>query len=404
MRRANLELTFAAVLAAAVFVALALATTGIVRGSGRQIVDTGRYQQYADAMTSDLVPYRDFDVEYPPGALAVFLLPALVTDGEEAYFWAFAALMALCGAAAVLMTEASLRLLGRSPSTRRRVLALLAVSPLAFAGVLLTRFDLVPTALVAAATLLMLSGRPRAAGIALGIGAAVKWYPLVLLPVLAIWAWRRHGRRESALVCALALGVVAIAYLPFVVLGPGDVGASVWRQISRPLQIESLGAGLLVVFHHVAGLGVVVEASYGSQNLAGGIAVSVAVVLSALAVAALAWVVFSFARGEAEPEPLVRFAAAALVALVVFGKVLSPQFLVWLLFPLALVGGRRGIGAGASFAVAAIATAVWFPWRYFDLPRELDSLVGSLVVLRGLALVAAFAILVYPCRANAAAG
>lgn len=383
-------------LAAAVFVSLALATTGIVRGSGRQIVDTGRYQAYADAMRADLVPYRDFDLEYPPGALPIFLLPALVTEDEDAYFWSFAALMSLFGAAGVLLTAASLRSLGRSPRARRSVLALVAVSPIALGGVLLTRFDLVPAALVGAATFLLLTSRPRAAGIALGVGAAVKWYPLVLLPLLAIWVWRRHGRRTSVVACTSALAIVTLAYLPFVLLAPADVGGSVWRQVSRPLQIESLGAGVLVALHHLAGLGIDVETSYGSQNITGAVAALVAVALSVAALSSLTWIWVAVARRSVEPELLVRLGAAALVALVVFGKVLSPQFLVWLLLPLALVGGRRGVAAGSCFAVAALATAVWFPWRYFDLPRELDAFVGSLVALRGTALVAAFAILAWP--------
>lgn len=396
MRPRTRGLTFGAVLAAAVFASFALASTGIVRGSGRQIVDTGRYQDYADAMRADLVPYRDFDLEYPPGALPIFLLPALVTEDEDAYFWGFAALMSLFGAAGVLLTAASLSSLGRSPRARRSILAVVAVSPIAFGGMLLTRFDLVPAALVAAATLLLLTSRPRAAGIALGIGAAVKWYPLVLFPLLAIWVWRRHGRRTSVVACASALAVLALAYLPLALLAPTDVGESVWRQVSRPLQIESLGAGVLVVFHHLAGLDLAVETSYGSQNITGTAATVVAVALSVAGVAALAWV--WVARRPANPELLVRLAAATLFALVAFGKVLSPQFLVWLLFPLALVGGRRGVAAGTCFAVAAIVTAVWFPWRYFDLPRELDPLVGSLVVLRGLALIAAFVVLVLPAR------
>ena len=42
-----------------------------------QIVDTPVYQRYGDAMAHGQVPYRDFDLEYPPGALPVFVLPAL---------------------------------------------------------------------------------------------------------------------------------------------------------------------------------------------------------------------------------------------------------------------------------------------------------------------------------------
>ena len=383
-------------LSAAVFVAVALATTGIVRGSGHQIVDTGRYQEYATFVRSDLVPYRDFEVEYPPGALVVFTVPALLFSGSVEYFWAFAALMALAGGVGVLLTAAALGRLGRSARAKRWVLALLAISPVAFGGALLTRFDLVPAALVAGATLLLLRERPRAASVTLGVGAAVKLYPLVLLPLLVAWVWRRLGRREAFVCSLLTLGVVALAYLPFFVVSPSGATESVWRQLSRPLQIESLGSGVLVLLHHAAGLGVEVETTFGSQNLAGGAAAGVAVALSLATLAALGGLWLTFPRGAMTSERLVGYSALALVALVAFGKVLSPQFLIWLLFPLALVAGRRGVAAGACFAGAAIATALWFPWRYFDLTRELDPLVASLVTLRGVALVSALAILAWP--------
>ena len=366
--------------------------------TGRELTDTSRYLSFATEIGKNgLVPYRDFELEYPPGALPVFLLPA-IPPGSGSYYWLFIVQMALLGALGVLATAGSLQALARAPRRKRLILALLVASPVAFASVLLTRFDLLPAALVALATYLVLTARPRAGALALGLAAAAKVYPLVLLPLFATWVWRRTGPREAAVVSAIALGVTALVYVPFVLVASDGVWSSAWRQLSRPLQIESLGAGVLVLLHHLAGLEVVVETSYGSDNLGGGTAALVATVLSALGGAALVWVWIEFARGEADRERLVRYGAAALLALVAFGKVGSPQFLVWLLFPLALVGGRRGALAGGCFAVAALATAVWFPWRYFDLPVQLDPLVASLVVVRGLALVAAFAVLAYPFR------
>ena len=389
MLPARSRLGFGAVLAAATFASLALAVTGIVRGSGHQIADTGRYQEFGEAMRDGLVPYRDFEFEYPPGAALVFLAPELAAIGDDAYFWTFASLMAVFGAGGVLVAAASL-------GCSRSALWGLALSPLVFGGVVLTRFDLVPALLVAAATLLVVREHPRAAAIALGAGAAVKWYPLALVPLVAVWAWRRRDGRTSVEACALALTVPLLAYLPFLIVAPGEVGDSVWRQISRPLQVESLGAGILVLAHRVAGLDITVETSYGSQNLTGGVAAAVAAVLSVLALLSVAGAYLAFARGEPTAERLVRYGAATLVALVAFGKVLSPQFLLWVLLPLALVAGRRGDAARACFAVAAVATAIWFPWRYFDLPNDLDPFVAALVVVRGLALTGVLAVLLWP--------
>ena len=61
----------------------------------RQIIDTPVYQRYGDAVLDGQVPYRDFSLEYPPGALPVFILPSLAP--QEHYRSAFETLMVLCG-------------------------------------------------------------------------------------------------------------------------------------------------------------------------------------------------------------------------------------------------------------------------------------------------------------------
>src|SRR5262245_36338627 len=48
-----------------------------------QIPDTPVYQRYGDAIAHGRVPYRDFGVEYPPGALPAFALPALGHAGQD---------------------------------------------------------------------------------------------------------------------------------------------------------------------------------------------------------------------------------------------------------------------------------------------------------------------------------
>jgi hypothetical protein len=381
---------------AAVFAVLAVVSTGVVYATGHQISDLEVYRDYGDAMRSGLVPYRDFDVEYPPGSLLLFLLPSLVTSDPEQHYALTAGLLALVGAAGVHLTASTMRRLGRSTQATQRVSWLLALSPVLFAGVLLTRFDLLPATLVACATAVLVAGRGRLAAAVLGAAVAVKLYPLVLLPILVTWAWRRRGAREAVVCAGVALGVTAVVFAPFLVLSPGGVVDSVAGQLGRPLQIETLGAGVLVLVHNAAGLPLETGSSYGSASVVGGAASTVAVTSSLAQIAVLAWLWLRYARGWPTAERTVRYGAAALVTFVVVGKVLSPQFLVWLLFAVPLVAGARGVRAGTFYALAALTTAIWFPALYQDLDRDQEPAIALLVVVRALLLIAALVVLVWP--------
>jgi hypothetical protein len=377
--------------AAAVLFLLAWSALHVGFYEREQIVDTPVYETYGNAMRDGDVPYRDFDVEYPPLALPVFLVPALA-DGD--YRRGFEWLMAVCGCLLVLFVAYAARELGLGFPT----LAVVALSPLAIGSVILTRFDLWPAMLAAAALAALLAGRVRLGHLALGLAISAKLYPAVFLPLSVAYAWRRDGRREALRCLALTLGVVALAYLPFALIAPEGVGSSLGRQLSRPLQIESLGSAALLASHQLFGTGVAMHSSHGSQNLDGNAADVVAVLLSLVQVVVLVALWVGFARGAATAERLARYAAAVLVAFVALGKVLSPQFLIWLapVVPLA-----RRWAATALLVLALVLTQLWFPFRYWDLVREFDPFVSWLVVARDLALIALLLVLTGPGRERA---
>jgi hypothetical protein len=396
------EAARAAVVAAAVAVFVALcASLGDVWRGDAAISDVPLYRAYGERVEGGAVPYRDVRLEYPPGALLAFVAPALASEGEVAYARAFAALVCAAGAAGIALAGAALAGLGASPGRTAAALAVPAASPLLLGPLLLTRFDLLPAALVAGALAALVRGRDRLGAVVLGAAVAVKLYPAVLLPLLAAWAWRRRGRREAAVATGLALAVVAAAFLPFLALAPGEVATSVGRQLGRPLQLESAGAAALLALHHLAGMPLGWASSHGSQNLTGAVAAAAAAVTSLLQAAALAWVWLRFARGPFEAERLVRAAAAALVAFVALGKVLSPQFLVWLLPVVPLVAPPAGVVAAAFLAGACLLTRGWFPGRYWELVREFDGVATALVAGRDLVLLALLALLALGLRGGA---
>jgi hypothetical protein len=135
------------------------------------------------------------------------------------------------------------------------------------------------------------------------------------------------------------------------------------------------------------------DSSHGSQNLEGALPDALAVAQSALQALVLVAVWAVFARGPAVPERLVLASAAALTAFVALGKVLSPQFLIWLVPLVPLVRGRRGVVASGLLALALALTQLWFPYRYWDLALRFDEVASWLVLVRDLVLLALLALL-----------
>jgi len=394
----------AALVALAVFgAAWALLHRGFYRRS--QIVDTPVYQRYGDAMADGQVPYLDFSVEYPPAAMPIFLLPAIGDRHDpRTYRRNFERLMVLCGLLAIAGAAIALGALRAEPERLFAALGFAALAPLALGSVILTRFDLWPTALLMLGLGAVLVERKRTGLGVLGLAAAAKIFPVIVVPPALAYVWRRYGRRE-ALVCAgVFTGVVAICFLPFVRLSPGGVWDSLHRQADRPLQIESLGSSFLLVAHQFGAWTVHLNLSHGSQNQAGSLANTFAVIQSvvqALVVIAL-WI--AFARGPATSERLVRYSAACVAAFVAFGKVLSPQFLIWLLPLVPLVRGRRGLAASTVLAVALVLTQLWFPYRYWRLALQQDAIASWLVFARDLVLLLLVVVLVVPSRGLAGVG
>jgi hypothetical protein len=370
------------------------------RLGGPGLSDTLVYAGYGERIVSGELPYRDFAVEYPPGALAPFAVPALISSTSDGFSRAFEALMTLGMGVICALIVLSQRAL--HASLRRTVLSVGAflLGALLLGSFILTRFDLYAAAFTLAAVCAILRGRLILGPIMLGLAIATKIYPAVLLPLLVARAWKREGPRAAFRDTAVTVGAAAAVYLPFMLVAPEGVARSVWRQLGRPLQIESLGSGVLLAFHHAAGMPLEWASGSGSQNLTGTVSTVASGVTTIVGAAALALVWVRYARGDTESQArFAQYAAAAVVAFVAFGKVLSPQFLVWLLAIVVIVPGLRGAVASVLLVVACGLTRLWFPRSYWELVKEFDPTASWLVLGRDLVLVAVFVVLVVRIRA-----
>jgi Glycosyltransferase family 87 len=345
--------------------------------SDPHILDLGIYQSYGNLIRHGEVPYRDFRVEYPPGALAAFVLPTFA--GASHYSRAFGWLMELSGIACLgFMTLAR---------ASRFALAFVAISPLLIGAMAWGHFDFWPTAFVVGALAGLIRGRHRLGWASLAFAITIKLFAAVVVPIAIVWTLRRRGGRELVRSASVGLGVIVAVFLPFFVLSPGGVWQSLWGQLWRPFQIESLAGSFFEAFGHPQLAG-----THGSIELGGHATLEVAFTVLLVAVLVGLWI--SFARGPAESGRLLRHAAAAVCAVIIFGKVLSPQFLIWLVPLVPLTRGRRGMAATGLLAVALVATQQWFPNHYYDYVDFGE--LAWLVFARNLILVAILALLTFP--------
>lgn len=383
-----------ALIAVALLVAGWGLTLWVMPWSDESIGDLFVYRSFAEPVLGGGLPYRDVAFEYPPLAAPAVALPGLAGTDEEAFRWAFAAWTLAAAVAVVLLCGALARASG---GDARRAMLVAALMPVASGALLRTHFDLFPVALLLGGLLLLCRDRPRAGLAVLALGAMTKGFPLVAVFVALAWLLGGGLRREAwqgALACLAVMAAVGGAALA---ASPGGALDAVRYHLDRPVQIESSPA-LVLLGLDAAGFGEAESvSSHRSDGLVHPAADAISSLFAAALVAGVALLCASVggggsrrgggARSASGARELVIAALAAAVGFALLGKVLSPQFVIWVLPLGALAFAWRLHALAAAVAIAAVLTQIEFPAHYFDVvAREPAAL--ALVAVRNLTLLA----------------
>ncbi|WP_394248621.1 hypothetical protein [Arthrobacter pityocampae] len=116
--------------------------------------------------------------------------------------------------------------------------------------------------------------------------------------------------------------------------------------------------------------------------------------LPCVAVALIALLMVTALRNDADRTQLLVTGTLALVgALIVFDKVGSPRFMIWLgaVIPMGAVDGRRWIVPSALMVVIAVLTTLVHPILHTQLHEALHPGVALLLTARNLLVVVVFA-------------
>ncbi|MFI7383095.1 glycosyltransferase 87 family protein [Streptomyces sp. NPDC049813] len=342
-----------------------------VGGVAREVHEL--YARWGTTLAQGSFPAGDPLWQYPPGAGPLLLAPGLLPG--LTYFQAFVTL--------TLATDAlvgyALARGGREPAGAwlwTAGLPLLLHIPLA-------RYDVEVTALAVLALLCM--GRsPRVAGTLAALGALVKVWPALTLLGVERGRTARQAWGAALAAAAAMLLVLAVAFRSPLSFLSGQGG--------RGVQIESLGGTALGLARH-AGWPGRVRYRYGAMEFVGPHVGTVAA--AAVALTAAAFVILLWWRLRARHHTAATPYDAALCAVLTFtvtSRVISPQYLVWLLGLAAVcLTSRHTTQRPVALLILAAAgvSALAYPVLYADVMAGTWAGVAVMVVRNALLLGAA---------------
>jgi hypothetical protein len=315
--------------------------------------------QFTYSIEGNGLLHGTYHSEYPPGAVLIFALDALLAGRHTRISHAFVMvpfLLLLVFAVWSLRTQWSAwfaTVVGFWPAN---------------AFIVEFKFDVIPAALLVLAIVFALRERWLLAGVLLGLGAAVKWTPALTVAALFLWlvVERRH-RSAVRLVCGAVVAFLVVN-VPFLIWAPHQVLAAYTTQGGRGITGESLPYLPLRAFGlaHVSLL-------YASAVVPGW-ANPTAIVIQLLAVLGTLVAVVVV---QGRPRAALSVAVIIPVIFLVFNRVFSPQYLIvlmaaWFVAGSLLARDRRDQLLLALLALcASVANHLVYPtyawkWQLFS--------------------------------------
>ena len=268
----------------------------------------GDFDNYYDIGTRPGRPWVDFPVEFPVGAVQTFrtLAPLAGTRGR------FVDLLVIINVAADLAIAGALTWGWGLEAAACYALVVIPLVDLFF-----LRMDLWSTALATIGVAAWRRGRPSAAAIAFGVGAAFKLWPVMMLPLLLV----RSGsaRRVTAIATAAATGLVIAAVWLWVAGWSGLYQVLTFRG-ARGFEVESTVGGIWMLVDRSS-----MRVEQGAWRI-GASNGMISLTLFALGALPCLWMIWRGARTKHVGAGW----AGGLSALLAMSALLSPQFAVWL--------------------------------------------------------------------------
>lgn len=316
---------------------------------GPQYQDVGQYEVWSNLIAGTHALPTDETWQYPPGVAFLMLIPRI---GGGSFGLSFVILMLAFDLVGFWLITRFAREEGRDTGVWIWLLAM----PLLFAWPVL-RFDLVPT-VIAMGALLVIHRRPSWFGTLAGLGGMVKVWPIFVL----FGEWDRKKLLRSAGAAAAMIALILLASQVFFGGSLGFLG----NQKNRGLEVEAVAVAPWELRQVITGKTAPVVQRSGTLEIASGTADTVAKVLDGFAVMVLIFACFwwwmreraiRLGFSELRDDALSRdFVFTIVLLFIVVSRVLSPQYLIWMvgLSAVVLTSTRTRVARPAWIVVGAI--------------------------------------------------
>lgn len=297
-----------------------------------------RYWKDANPLFNGHIPI----MEYPPFALVFMAIPRLFGWTAQAYEVFYVIEVFVFMVIGLVYTDKLAQHFGKDRKNAMLAYSVLTVLLLEFVT---DRYDIFPAVLTLMSFYYFVKGKHSWAFALIAIGMMTKLYPAMLFPIyfllFAVKGEWKDAMKGTAVFVLVTLAIV----IPVMLIEPDMIWNFLSYHSDRPLQIESVMASLIYPLSMMGLTDVTITSAldpgnFGSDNLIGPLPDAVVGILSPIMVMAVLAVCFYFAyvyRNADEGGRLKVLGlaiAAVMMVFMIFGKVFSAQYLIWVISPI----------------------------------------------------------------------